>query len=62
MFAHRYVRIDMFYVPAMLKLSEAHQKLGDTHQAKQYQRQAESILERLWGKMPTDEIVRASTK
>ncbi|MFQ3599339.1 MAG: universal stress protein [Chloroherpetonaceae bacterium] len=56
------LRIDMFYVPAMLKLSEAYQKLGETHEAKQYQRQAEAMLERLWGKMLADEIVRASTK
>ncbi len=55
------LRIDMFYVPAMLKLSEVYQKLGDTHEAKQYQRQAETILERLWGKTLTNQIVKAFT-
>ncbi len=55
------LRIDMFYVPAMLKLSEAYEKLGDAHEAKQYQRQAEAMLERLWGKVLTSEIMKAFT-
>lgn len=55
------LRLDPFYVPAMLKLAEAHEHLGDAHQAKQHRRQAENILERLWGKTLTDEIVKDFT-
>lgn len=53
------LQIDMFYAPAMLKLSESYQELGDAHQAKRYQKQAETVLERLWGKGLTDEIIKA---
>ncbi len=52
------LRLDPFYVPAMLKLAEAYEHLGDAHQAKQHRRQAENILERLWGKTLTDEIIK----
>ncbi|MFN3344976.1 MAG: universal stress protein, partial [Chloroherpetonaceae bacterium] len=52
------LQIDPFYVPAILKLVEAYEQLGDVHRAKQCRRQAENILERLWGKTLTDEIVK----
>ncbi len=52
------LRIDPFYVPAMLKLVGAYEQQGDVHRAKQCRRQAENILERLWGKTLTDEIIK----
>lgn len=48
---------DKLYVPAMLKMSEAHSKMGNTQQAKHYHLQAEYVLKRQWGIKMAEKIL-----
>lgn len=49
---------DELYVPAMLKMSEAHSKMGNIQQAKHYHLQAEYVLKHQWGTKMAEKILQ----